>query len=338
MVVIEGGKNQQQEPPYGADILRLWVSSVDYTNDVPIGKNILKQMSDVYRKIRNTARFLLGNLHDFDPTQDAIAYENLPELDRYMLHRMTEVFDEIQDSFDTFQFFRFFQTVQNFCTVDLSNFYLDIAKDRLYISSTNAERRRSCQTVLAIALENLATSIAPVLSHMAEDIWQYLPYATPHKSVFEAGWVKLDEQWRNPELAKRWETLRSIRAEVNRVLEQARADKAIGSSLEAKLLLFVADPQLRSTLQALNPSDSFSGDRVDQLRYLFITSQVELLDSIAPLADAKYKAQTETVGIGVIDAEGKKCDRCWNYSTYVGQSNAHPLLCERCVDAIEGQF
>ncbi|MGG6266808.1 isoleucine--tRNA ligase [Leptolyngbya sp. AN03gr2] len=338
MIVINGGKNQQQEPPYGADILRLWVSSVDYTTDVPIGKNILKQMSDVYRKIRNTARFLLGNLHDFDPAKDAVAYDQLPELDRYMLHRMTEVFDEIQDSFETYQFFRFFQTVQNFCAVDLSNFYLDIAKDRLYISSVDAERRRSCQTVLAIALENLAKSIAPVLSHMAEDIWQYLPYETPYKSVFEAGWVKLDDQWRNPELSQKWEKLRDIRGEANRVLEQARTDKAIGSSLEAKLLLFVTDPELRSVLQLLNPADSLSGNRVDELRYLFITSQVELLESSDRLTEAKYTTQTESLGIGVVKAEGEKCDRCWNYSTQVGKSSLHPLLCERCVPAIDGQF
>lgn len=338
MVVIEGGKNQQQEPPYGADILRLWVSSVDYTNDVPIGKNILKQMSDVYRKIRNTARFLLGNLHDFDPAKDAVPYEQLPELDRYMLHRITEVFDEVQDAFETYQFFRFFQTIQNFCTVDLSNFYLDIAKDRLYISSVNAQRRRSCQTVLAIALENLAKAISPVLSHMAEDIWQYLPYSTSHKSVFAAGWVKLADQWRNPELAKQWEQLRELRAEANKVLEQARADKAIGSSLEAKLLLFVADSELRAKLQALNPASSLSGNCVDELRYLFITSQVELLESSDRLTDSKYCSQTDTLGIGVIDAEGEKCDRCWNYSTHVGESKEHPLLCERCVPAIEGHF
>lgn len=338
MVVIEGGKNQQQEPPYGADILRLWVSSVDYTNDVPIGKNILKQMSDVYRKIRNTARFLLGNLHDFDPAKDAVPYEQLPELDRYMLHRITEVFDEVQDAFETYQFFRFFQTIQNFCTVDLSNFYLDIAKDRLYISSVNAQRRRSCQTVLAIALENLAKAIAPVLSHMAEDIWQYLPYSTSHKSVFAAGWVKLEDQWRNPELAKQWEQLRELRAEANKVLEQARADKAIGSSLEAKLLLFVADSELRAKLQALNPASSLSGNCVDELRYLFITSQVELLESSDRLTGSKYCSQTDTLGIGVIDAEGEKCDRCWNYSTHVGESKEHPLLCERCVPAIEGHF
>lgn len=338
MVVIEGGKNQQQEPPYGADILRLWVSSVDYTNDVPIGKNILKQMSDVYRKIRNTARFLLGNLHDFDPAKDAVPYEQLPELDRYMLHRITEVFDEVQDAFETYQFFRFFQTIQNFCTVDLSNFYLDIAKDRLYISSVNAQRRRSCQTVLAIALENLAKAIAPVLSHMAEDIWQYLPYSTSHKSVFAAGWVKLEDQWRNPELAKQWEQLRELRAEANKVLEQARADKAIGSSLEAKLLLFVADSELRAKLQALNPASSLSGNCVDELRYLFITSQVELLESSDRLTGSKYCSQTDALGIGVIDAEGEKCDRCWNYSTHVGESKEHPLLCERCVPAIEGHF
>ncbi|BAS56455.1 isoleucyl-tRNA synthetase [Leptolyngbya boryana NIES-2135] len=338
MVVIEGGKNQQQEPPYGADILRLWVSSVDYTNDVPIGKNILKQMSDVYRKIRNTARFLLGNLHDFDPAKDAVPYEQLPELDRYMLHRITEVFDEVQDAFETYQFFRFFQTIQNFCTVDLSNFYLDIAKDRLYISSVNAQRRRSCQTVLAIALENLAKAIAPVLSHMAEDIWQYLPYSTSHKSVFAAGWVKLEDQWRNPELAKQWEQLRELRAEANKVLEQARADKAIGSSLEAKLLLFVADSELRAKLQALNPASSLSGNCVDELRYLFITSQVELLESSDRLTGSKYCSQTDTLGIGVIDAEGEKCDRCWNYSTHVGESKEHPLLCERCVPAMEGHF
>ncbi|MGL6284705.1 MAG: class I tRNA ligase family protein, partial [Microcoleaceae cyanobacterium] len=150
-VVINGGKNQQQEPALGADILRLWVSSVDYSNDVPIGKNILKQLADIYRKIRNTARFLLGNLHDFDLSKDAIAYKDLPELDQYMLHRITEVFEDIQVAFEKYQFFRFFQTMQNFCVVDLSNFYLDIAKDRLYISDTKSPRRRSCQTVMAIA-------------------------------------------------------------------------------------------------------------------------------------------------------------------------------------------
>ena len=568
---------------YGADVLRLWVSSVDYSADVPLGKNILKQQSDVYRKIRNTAKFLLGNLHDFDPAKDAVAYEDLPELDRYMLHRMGEVFAEVQDAFDNFQFSRFFQTVQNFCTVDLSNFYLDIGKDRLYISATDAVRRRSCQTVIAIAVENLARAIAPVLCHMAEDIWQYIPYPTPYKSVFEAGWVQLDPKWHNPELATRWQYLRQVRGEVNKVLEQARTEKAIGSSLEAKVLLYVPDVAKRAQLQALNPSSdellgyvrsqnsvielataeaakavqdrqeekaanvakvltentihvqeerrekgdrpsevieysapepsasdsqpmldkaaqfvadlpdyagkffteyqkvlvtvgllasvlvtgrvtlavldtmnqilmlgglfevigilftiwfvfrnllfavnrqqlaekidsltadvvgrtttivlaetqaivlappletaivaipeipkaeliavpqpivetpqipkaelmpveskleipvqmavipdsAITGNGVDELRYLFITSEVELIESNEMLQQLPYSFQSPELAIGVVKADGHKCDRCWNYSTHVGESIEHPLICERCVSAVDGKF
>ncbi|MDS3862397.1 isoleucine--tRNA ligase [Thermosynechococcaceae cyanobacterium BACA0444] len=336
-IVIEGGTNQKEEPAYGADVLRLWVSSVDYSTDVPVGKNILKQLSDVYRKIRNTARFLLGNLHDFDPSQDAIPYAQLPELDRYMLHRIGEVFTDVTNAFESYQFFRFFQTVQNFCVVDLSNFYLDIAKDRLYISAIDALRRRSCQTVLAIALENLAKAIAPVLCHLAEDIWQFLPYTTPHKSVFQSGWVNLSENWHDPQLATRWQKLRDIRTEVNKVLEQARADKFIGSPLEAKLLLHIADPESRETLADFNP-DSLSGNGVDELRYLFLTSQVELLDSAIDLSELKYQVEAGGLGIGIVKADGEKCDRCWNYSERVGKIEAHPLICERCVGALHGQF
>jgi isoleucyl-tRNA synthetase len=334
-VVINGGQNQKEDPPYGADVLRLWVSSVDYTNDQAIGKSILKQMADIYRKIRNTARFLLGNLHDFDPAQDAIVYEDLPQLDRYMLHRITEVFTEVTDAFGSFQFFRFFQTVQNFCVVDLSNFYLDIAKDRLYISEPNAQRRRSCQTVLAIALENLARAIAPVLSHMAEDIWQSLPYQTPHQSVFASGWMQLEEEWQNPDLASQWAALREIRQEVNKVLEQARGEKEIGSSLEAKILLYVSDAGLRQQLEAMNPVTGRDSNQVDELRYLFLASQVELLDVPKNLGTLPYHYQSETLGVGVAKAEGEKCDRCWNYSTSVGQSKTHPLLCDRCNPIIE---
>ena len=349
-MVIEGGKNQKDDPPYGADVLRLWVSSVDYTSDVPISKSILKQLGDVRNKIRNTARFLLGNLHDFDPAKDAVPYEQLPELGRYMLHRMTEVFAEVTQAFESFQFFRFFQTVQNFCVVDLSNFYLDIAKDRLYISAPDSFRRRSTQTVLAVAVENLARAIAPVLCHMAEDIWQYIPYPTPDNSVFEAGWVKLDEQWNKPEMAPFWLQLRQIRTEVNKVMEQARAEKMIGSSLEAKVLLYIPNAEFRSLLQDLNPNSVPSTHNgVDELRYLFITSQVELLDSLDALQGLNLvKADgiprlflsptSDGMGIGVVKADGEKCDRCWNYSLHVGESTEHPLLCERCIPALAGQF
>jgi isoleucyl-tRNA synthetase len=331
MVVIDGGKNQQNEPPYGADVLRLWVSSVDYANDVSIGKNIIKQMSDSYRKIRNTARFLLGNLHDFDPAQHAVPYGQMPELDRYMLHRMTEVFGEVTAAFDSYQFFRFFQAVQNFCVVDLSNFYLDIAKDRLYISAMDTQRRRSCQTVMALIVENMAKSIAPVLCHMAEDIWQYIPYPKSSQSVFEAGWLQLEDSWSQPALKETWQELRDLRDGVNKILDNARMEKAIGSPLEAKVLLSVSDAALYQRLQVFLSS----ANGVDELRYFFMVSQVELVDDVAA---APFVGESSGVKIGVLKADGHKCDRCWNYSPTVGHHPEHELLCDRCVGALAGNF
>ncbi len=204
-VLVEGGKNEKQEPAYGADVLRLWVSSVDYSADVPLGPGIVKQLADVYRKVRNTARYLLGNLHDFDPRPqaeggNAIAIADLPLLDRWMLQRTAALIEAVSADFERFEFYRFFQALQNFCVVDLSNFYLDIAKDRLYVSAANSFRRRSCQTVLSLVVERLAVLIAPVLSHMAEDIWQNLPYQVAEKSVFERGWPKTEADWESAPL------------------------------------------------------------------------------------------------------------------------------------------
>ena len=335
IVIIEGGNNKKQEPPYGADVLRLWVSSVDYSSDVRIGKNIIKQTADIYRKVRNTARFLLGNLHDFDPRTDAIAYADLPELDKYVLHRMTEVFAEVTSAYESYQFFRFFQAIQNFCVVDLSNFYLDIAKDRLYISSLDSFRRRSCQTVLAIAIENLAKAIAPVLCHMAEDIWQALPYDNGFKSVFESGWVEMQDDWQKPELNEFWEAISNLRDEVNKVMEQARTAKAIGSSLDAKVLLNVSDAELKNKLAVYNSSDTISQKNVDELRYFFLASQVELVDS---LPDTEYKSESEIANIAVVKADGEKCDRCWNYSLTVGSFAADPTICDRCDAALKDEF
>ena len=345
-VIIEGGNNKKQEPPYGADVLRLWVSSVDYSSDVRIGNSIVKQLGDIYRKIRNTARFLLGNLHDFDPKKDAVAYTDLPELDKYMLHRITEVFSEITEAYESYQFYRFFQTVQNFCVVDLSNFYLDIAKDRLYISGLGSLRRRSCQTVLAIAVENLAKAIAPVLCHMAEDIWQSLPYDTGYQSVFQSGWLETKEEWQKPEMVEFWQEIRNLRDEVNKVMEEARKDKAIGSSLDAKVLLYLGDAELKDKLAALNPTDSLNAKsalkdtapHIDELRYFFLASQVELVDSIDAIEKAEYKSQSENVAIAIVKADGHKCERCWNYSTTVGEFKDDPAICDRCNSALKGEF
>ncbi|MFM6060223.1 MAG: isoleucine--tRNA ligase, partial [Microcystis aeruginosa] len=327
-VIINGGKDQKKEPAYGVDVIRLWVSSVDYTNDVNIGQNILKQLVDIRNKIRNTARFLLGSLNDFDPLKDAVAYDDLPEIDRYMLHRISEVFTEVTAAFESFQFFRFFQTVQNFCVVDLSNFYIDIAKDRLYISDPNSFRRRSCQTVYAIALENLAKAIAPVLSHLAEDIWQFLPYKTPYLSVFESGWLNIDPAGNNRELADKWAKFRQLRTEVNKVMETARNDKAIGASLEAKVLLYVPDETLQQELELFNNCESLTGNKVDELRYLFLSSQVELVSDISAIQTAEYKGESDFVSVGIVKADGEKCDRCWNYSTQVGKFADDPTICE----------
>ncbi len=333
MTIIEGGNNKKKEPPYGADVLRLWVSSVDYSSDVPLGQNILKQQADIYRKIRNTAKYLLGSLHDFDPAKHTVPYEELAGIDKYILHRMSEVFAEVTDAYENYQFFRFFQTIQNFCVVDLSNFYLDIAKDRLYISSLDSPRRRSCQTVLKIAIENLAKAIAPVLSHMAEDIWQFIPYETGYKSVFQSGWVEMNPQWNKPELKEYWSFFRQLRDEVNKVLEAARSAKAIGSSEDAKVLLYASEEELRSKLLSFN-----SDNKIDELRYLFRVSQVEILDSNNAIESAEFNSTSEPVKIGVLKADGEKCERCWNYSIQVGTFEENPTICERCNDALIGKF
>jgi len=312
-IVIEGGKDQKKEPAYGADVLRLWVSSVDYTADVPLGPTILAQMAEVYRKIRNTARYLLGNLFDFLPERDLVPYEALEEVDRYLLHRLRAVLDEVTEAFEGYTFSRFFQTIQNFCVADLSNFYLDVAKDRLYIAAADSERRRACQTVLYHVLEALARTIAPVLPHLAEDIWQHLPYPTSHRSVFQAGWPATDERWFQPLVAERWKALLALRDRVNLALEAARKAGEIGASLEARLVLRVADPALATDLVRL----------AEQLRYLFIVSQVDLADP--------SEGEPE---VTVAPARGIKCERCWNYSEQVGEFTEHPTLCERCVPVV----
>ncbi|MBM5796373.1 MAG: isoleucine--tRNA ligase, partial [Cyanobacteria bacterium M_surface_7_m2_037] len=240
-VLVEGGKNEKQDPAYGADVLRLWVSSVDYSADVPLGPGIVKQLADVYRKVRNTARYLLGNLHDFDPTRDAVPYAELPLLDQWMLQRTAALIDSVSGDFQRFEFYRFFQALQNFCVVDLSNVYLDIAKDRLYVSGAQEFRRRSCQTVLALVVERLAGLIAPVLCHMAEDIWQNLPYAVAERSVFERGWPTAPAEWRRAELETPMEQILELRALVNRQLESCRSGGQLGASLEAQVQLELSE-------------------------------------------------------------------------------------------------
>ena len=330
MVIIEGGKNQKQEPPFGADVLRLWVSSVDYSADVPIGAGILRQIADVYRKVRNTSRYLLGNLHDFSPEKDAIAVADLPLLDRWMLQRTAEVMDEITESFENYEFFRFFQLLQNFCVTDLSNFYLDIAKDRLYVSAPSDQRRRSCQTVMALIIERLAGLIAPVLCHMAEDIWQNLPYPVEETSVFQRGWPTAPDSWRDASVQEPMQQLRELRASVNKVLEDCRSRQELGASLEASVRLEAHSPSLQSALHWLNENGQ---PEVDGLRDWLLVSQLQIGGE--PWAELLANHDDSVALIEVARARGTKCERCWHYESDVGQHADHPHLCGRCVSVLE---
>ena len=334
-VIVEGGKNQKQEPAFGADVLRLWVSSVDYSADVPLGPGIVKQLADVYRKVRNTARYLLGNLHDFDPTSDAVPLEQLPLLDRWMLHRTAAVLEEVTGHFERFEFYRFFQTLQNFCVVDLSNVYLDIAKDRLYISSANSFRRRSCQTVMSLVVERLAAMIAPVLCHMAEDIWQHLPYDVAEQSVFQRGWPKADAGWSalSADSVAAIDSVVKLRALLNRQLEACRAEGALGASLEAAVQLELGSGELAGSITAaLEQLAASPHPSVDNLADWLLVSQLQF--SGTPPDTVLAEVEEEGVTLRISRASGQKCERCWHYTDDVGSHNDHPTICSRCIEAL----
>ncbi|MFO0077388.1 MAG: isoleucine--tRNA ligase [Cyanobacteriota bacterium] len=333
-VLVEGGKNEKQEPPYGADVLRLWVSSVDYSADVPLGPGIVKQLADVYRKVRNTARYLLGNLHDFDPNRDAVPIADLPLLDRWMLQRTAALIDAVSADFDRFEFYRFFQALQNFCVVDLSNVYLDIAKDRLYVSGAADFRRRSCQTVLSLVVERLAGLIAPVLCHMAEDIWQNLPYPVAEVSVFERGWPGREHEWAAAELIAPMDAVLELRALVNRQLEHCRAEGALGASLEARVQLELPAPGTRPPLdEALRLLEASAHPEVDNLADWLLVSELRIGGE--PLPDVLAEAGDGGLLVRIARAAGDKCERCWHYESDIGSHLAHPTLCGRCVGVLE---
>ena len=332
--IIAGGNNQKTEPAFGADVLRLWVASVDYTSDVLIGDRIIGQVADVYRKVRFTLRYILGNLSDFDPAKDAVPYDDLAATDKYILGRFASLLDECTTAYDNYQFYRVYQAMQRFVVLDLSNFYLDVVKDRLYVSDPTSADRRACQTVLNHLLTGILPIIAPLTPHMAEDAWQNLPYEAPTISVFMNGWTSaaadksrwvVDEQTEGV-----WKSVLAIRDEVNQLLEKARVEKSLGSSLESKITVHVEDPALRSTLEALQATENGQ----DQLRYIFISSSVDLVDDAATASAAAYSSAKDGFTVGVARADGVKCSRCWNYSQRVGEDADHKELCERCVPVI----
>ena len=328
-VIINGGTNKKNNPAFGADVLRLWVSSVDYSVDVPIGSNILRQISDVYRKVRNTSRYLLGNLHDFDPEKDSVLIEELPILDRWMLNRTSDVIDQITLAFEKYEFSKFFQIIQSFCVVDLSSFYLDIAKDRLYVSAPKDFRRRSCQTVLSLIIERLAGMIAPVLPHMSEDIWQNIPYELNEESVFQRGWPLVPDAWRNDSLVQPINQLRSFISIANKSIEDCRINNNLGASLEASVRVDVNNSLLKESISWL---ESNGNPDVDNLRDWLLVSRLQFGGE--PWAEILLSQDTEIGIIEIARSRGEKCNRCWHYENDIGSDIKHETLCKRCSDIV----
>ena len=299
---------------YGADILRTWVASSDYHADIRISQDILKQLSDAYRKIRNTARFILSNLGDFNPDTDSVSVEKLDGIDKWAMARMDEIIEKCKAAYDKFDFHIVYSTMRDFCTIDLSNFYLDILKDRLYVEKADSESRRAAQTVIYNILRTMTLYLAPVISFTAEEIWGYMPRSEKDdaESVFfnklpEKSGVSADE-----EFMEKWEKIDELRDIVNKALEEARGQKLIGKSLEAKV-----------TLNCGRDWYDFAKSVESDLVSAFIVSAVDV-----------EKSEFDGVNVKVEVAPGEKCERCWTHSDTVGKCAEHPTLCARCAEIV----
>ena len=301
---------------YGADILRLWAASVDYRNDIKIGNNIVGQLTEIFKKTRNTARFLIGNLFDFDPNFDYVEYDELKNIDKFALHKLNKLIAEVTEAFENYEFYKYFQSLQNFAAVDLSSFYLDIVKDRLYTAGKKSLSRRACQTVLFENLMALVKILAPVMPHQAEDIWQNVPEVQRGGlvSILLSDWPVVNEKWNNPELEADFTKILKSREVVSRAIEPSRADKKVGSSLEVAVTVKADDD---SVLKA-NEKD---------LADIYIVSQANLTDEKP--SDVLNEYSEEGYTVWVTKAHGEKCTRCWKYRELNEDG-----ICPDCADAI----
>ena len=305
---------------YGAEILRLWVATQDYRNDTRVGDNILQQVSEAYRRIRNTARYILGNIHDFDPATDSVPAAGMLAIDRWALSKLAGLAARVQKAYDDYDFHVLYHAVHNFCAVEMSAFYLDVLKDRLYTAPARSAARRSAQTAMYTILDTLTRLMAPVLSFTAEEIWGYLP-GSRAASVHLDRFPRLAAELVDPALEARFDQLLAVRGEVSKLLEQARTAKLIGSGLEAKVTLAAAGEPLRTLLQ----------EEAGELATLFIVSRAEVVDS---LAGGTASEALPGLTVRIERAGGEKCPRCWNYAMDLGTSPDHPALCARCTKAL----
>ena len=308
---------------YGAEILRFWVAAEDYKDDIRISEEILKRISEAYRRIRNTCRYILGNLYDFDPSKDMVEYQELPEIDRFSLHRLQKLIEKIRAAYDNFTFHTIYHSLQNFCVVDMSAFYLDILKDRLYISLKDSRDRRSAQSAMFQILDSIVRLMAPVLSFTSEEVWKHLPlFGDKADSVHLARLPVVNDDFIDTELADRWDSLLRIRGEVSRALEFARREKVIGHSLDAEVSLFAPEKL-----------HGFLGSFGDELKSIFIVSSVRLFKGQEGNGDFKSR-EVEGLEIQVDQARGDKCERCWIYDPTVGDDKEHSTACHRCVEVL----
>ncbi|KPN97324.1 isoleucine--tRNA ligase [Lysinibacillus sp. ZYM-1] len=311
---------------YGADILRLWVASVDYTADVRISMDMLKQVSEVYRKIRNTFRFLHGNIADFDPKKDRVAYADLREMDQYVYMRLQDVLKTVRAAYDRYDFAAVYHVVNNFVAVELSSFYLDIAKDIVYIEGTDNKDRRAMQTVIYDTLMTLVKIMTPIIPHTTDEMWSYLHAqgTVEEASVQLTDFPEVDVQANFESLRAKWEKIIDVRDDILKALEEARNAKTIGKSLEAKVTVYAKE----DVVALLNDAN------ID-FAQLSIVSAFE----IATIEEAPTNALVlEHVSIVVEKATGEKCDRCWSISETVGANEAHPTVCTRCAEVVEKYY
>lgn len=300
---------------YGADILRLWVASSDYHADIRISKDILKQLSEAYRKIRNTARYILGNINDFNPDKDMVSFDKLLPIDKWALMKLDELNKKVREAYDEFEFHQVYHSIHNFCVVDMSNFYLDVLKDRLYTELSDSDLRRAAQTTIYIILDSMTRMIAPILAYTADEIWRFMPHsqnADAESVVFnqmpDLTGIECDEAF-----TASWDRIHLIRDEVKKSLELARKEKVIGSSLEAKVEISCGG-ELYDFIKSVE----------NELTTVFIVSDVTVI-----------KTENKELEVKVSHADGEKCERCWIYSNTVGKNSNHPTLCKRCAEILE---
>ncbi len=311
---------------YGVDILRLWVASVDYSGDIRISPVIIAQLADAYRRIRNTFKYLMGNLYDFNPATDMVGVEDLDELDRWALSRLHSIGLQVTEYYEKYEFYKIFHTLYNFCAVDMSAFYLDALKDRLYADAAKSLRRRSSQTVMYKITESLAKILAPLVVFTADEVWSYFRKMYPEhvqESIHLCDWPSFSKDHQDIKLEEKWSLLLELRSEVQKVLENLRKNKVIGTSLEAKVMLCASDKKAADFLR----------ENHGALREIFIVSELVITESKTE-GDWYKSEKMNTVAIYAQTAGGEKCVRCWNYSNTVDCDANFPGICERCVVAV----